>query len=65
MSAALQTHPLNATAVAFVAGLLAVTLFGVVVTGDPVDRAALGGIGYAAGGAIGVYIACAGAGSEW
>jgi hypothetical protein len=60
MSPSLQTRPLRAAAAAFVAGAVAVTLFGVAVAGDPPERAALGSLGYAVGGAIGVYIAYAG-----
>jgi|GEM_PF-3131366 len=60
MSPSLQMRPLQAAAAAFLAGAVAVTLFGVYVAGDPVDRAALGSLGYALGTAIGVYIAYAG-----
>ncbi|WP_135365250.1 hypothetical protein [Halosimplex halophilum] len=60
MSPSSRTRPLRAAAAAFVAGAGAVTLFGVLVAGDPVERAALGSLGYAAGAAIGVYIAYAG-----
>jgi hypothetical protein len=59
MSPSLQTRPVRAAAAAFVAGAVAVTLFGVV-AGDHPERAALGSLGYAVGGAIGVYIAYAG-----
>ncbi|WP_415379217.1 hypothetical protein [Halosimplex sp. TS25] len=64
MAPALQTTPPQAAAVAFVAGVLAVTVFGVVVAGDSVERAALGSLGYAVGGAIGVYIAYAAPGID-
>ncbi|WP_459191279.1 hypothetical protein [Halosimplex sp. J119] len=60
MTPALQTTSLQTAAVAFVAGVLAVTVFGVVVAGDSVERAALGSLGYALGASIGVYIAHAG-----
>ena len=57
--------PLRAAVAAFLAGAIAVTGFSVVVFGDPVDRAALGSLGYAVGGAIGVYIAFAGHAGNW
>ncbi|WP_436925682.1 hypothetical protein [Halosimplex amylolyticum] len=64
MASALQTTPLRAAGMAFVAGVLAVTVFGVVVAGDAPERAALGSLGYAVGAAIGVYIAYAGPGVD-
>lgn len=60
MSSVVRTTPLHAAAVAFVAGAVALTLFGVYVVGDPIERAALGSLGYAVGTAVGVYIAVAG-----
>jgi hypothetical protein len=64
MSPTLQARSLRAAIAAFVAGAGAVTLFGVVVAGDPFERAVLGSLGYAVGGAIGVYIAYAGVGTD-
>lgn len=57
--------PLRSAVAAFVSGAIAVTLFSVFVFGDPVQRAALGSLGYAVGGAIGVYIAFAGHAGNW
>ena len=65
MSTVLQASPRHAAVVAFAAVVLAVTVFGVVVTGDTVEQAALGSLGYATGGAIGVYIAYARPGTDW
>jgi len=65
MSTALQASPSRAAVAAFAAGVLAVTAFGVVVTGDTVEQAALGSLGYATGTAIGVYIAYARPGTDW
>lgn len=65
MSTALQASPRNAAVAAFAAGVLAVTAFGVLVTGDTVEQAALGSLGYATGTAIGVYIAVARPGTDW
>ncbi|MFC7141186.1 hypothetical protein ACFQMA_15280 [Halosimplex aquaticum] len=64
MAPALHATPLRAAAMAFVAGVLAVTAFGIVVAGDSPERAALGSLGYAVGGAIGVYIAYAAPGVD-
>ena len=65
MSTVLQASPRHAAVVAFAAGVLAVTAFGVLVTGDTVEQAALGSLGYATGTAIGVYIAAARPGTDW